>query len=937
MYRALLALCYVATLYVGNNSIQRVIFNSCVGTKKPIIGGKWLLRISCRINKQEKFIEHLKQCNRLMEDQKRYLTAYAWRNLGLYKRAWMELKDISNNNEDISFLKSNTLYNLRAVQELIDANEQIAIASVLNENQKDFIVKYASKNHGPSKARQLCEVFSNHSDHYSSLIETYKELERTGATWESFLLKYNKNFNLLSSKEIRNCIEWLNSLSEEQAQLGFNLLTQLTVKEPEIFAILSIEIGKLVEQRKINSNLIENNIKYLVSAESEFRENNAGNALKLLIKAYKEGDRSQILYNGLIRTLKENGLKKKYYNDLRMIIDEGFLDLGGHDALHLLVNCRGFHEVYSGINFSGSQETFSQIVVTGGNLPNRIYKPFLINLIEPFVSSSLKLPFNEKSFEILSKNLTGIHKWDVLQIRWYIQQGQLLKVDEDLRNFSKEKQLKILLYIAKYCHEKKLYQLALQFGEQAYKISPNNVNVLRRMIASHNQLGNISQRLRFIRKLGKIAPNRLFNQEYDMAFDEYSLLKKEWNWSRKRKEVTRNETIVHVLNKSLPEVNGYTIRSIEIVEHQKNANLNPVVVSKLGWPLVQEAEESIVKEVHNGIEHYRLYDEKGNAILNTVPMSNYFKVYADQFGRVIRQIKPKLVHAASNFQNALPALKVAQKYNIPTVYEVRGLWHDTQCTKTDGFENSERYLLHQNYELICCHTADRVVAISKSLKEHLIKLGIPEEKIYFVPNGVDVKKFRPQSPNLELIKKLDLEGKLVLGFIGSVTHYEGLDYLLKALAELKKTNPKIKFVLVGDGKALPDLKLLTRELNLDDVVTFVGRVPHDEVKDYYSVIDVFPFPRTNAKVCQLVTPLKPFEVMAMGKLALVSDIPALREMVIEGETGLVFKSEDVSSLVECLKNAESNMHLAKQGRKWVEKNRAWSKLAERYQEVYKDI
>ncbi|PET44977.1 hypothetical protein CN514_21300 [Bacillus sp. AFS001701] len=935
MYRALLALCYVATLYVGNNSIQRVIFNSCVGTKKPIIGGKWLLRISCRINEQEKFIEHLKQCNRLMEDQKRYLTAYAWRNLGLYKRAWMELKDISKNNEDISFLKSNTLYNLRAVQELIDANEQISVASALNEKQKDFIVKYASKNHGPSKARQLCEIFSNHSDHYSNLIETYKELERTGATWESFLQEYNKDFKVLDSKYIRDCIEWLNSLPEEKGQLGFNLLTKAAAKEPEIFAKLSIEIGKLVDQGKINPNIIENGIRYVASAENELRENNSGNALKLLIKAYKEGDRSQILYNGLIRTLKENGLKKKYYNDLRMIIDEDFLDLGSHDALNLLVNCRGFHELYSGINFSGSQESFLQILVTGGNLPNRIYKTFLINLIEPFVSSSLKLPFNEKSFEILSKNLTGIHKWDVLEVRWYIQQEQVFKVNEYLGKFTKDKQLKILLYIAKYCHEKKLYQNALQFGEQAYKISPNNVNVLRRMIASHNQLGNISQRLKFIRKLKKIAPNRVFNQEYEMAFDEYSLLKNEWNWSRKRKEITRNETIVHVLNKSLPEVNGYTIRSIEIVEHQRNANLNPVVVSKLGWPLIQEVGESIVREAHNGIEHYRLYDEKGNAILNTVPMSEYFKVYADQFGRVIRQIKPKLVHAASNFQNALPALKVAQKYNIPTVYEVRGLWHDTQCTKTAGFENSERYLLHQNYELICCHTADRVVAISKSLKEHLITLGIPEEKIYFVPNGVDIKKFSPQSPNLELRKKLDLEDKLVIGFIGSVTHYEGLDYLLKALAELKEINMKFKFVLVGDGKALPELKQLTQELGLDDFVTFVGRVPHTEVNDYYSVIDVFPFPRTSAKVCQLVTPLKPFEVMAMEKLALVSDIPALREMVIEGETGLVFKSEDVSSLVECLKKAESNMHLAKQGRKWVVNHRSWDKLAGRYNDIYK--
>ncbi len=938
MYKALLALCFVASLYIGNNFVQRIFFRLCIGKQKALVGGKWLLRASCHIGKQLQFIEHLKQCNQLNENEKRYLLAYAWRNLGLYNRAWLELKEISKINADIHALKCNTLYNLRNIKELIDLNDEIAVASSLDEKQKDFIVKYAFRNHGPTEALQLCEIFEDHSTHYSSLIEKYKDIEHSGATFGVFVKKYGKNYKLTDSSDIEKCIFWLNNLPEEQGQLGMNLLINETIKEPEIFAVVSSIIGRLVEQKKFNLNLMKNGARYMTNAEKELKENHTGHALKLLIKAYKEGERSVTVYNNLIRTIKEHGLKKKHFNDFRMMIDEGFIDLSSKDALYLLVNCRGFHQLYTGEYLIHEKDRFSELVVTGGNLPRRIYKTFLMNLIQPFVNSSMPLPFNDKSFEILSNTLTGKHKWDILQVRWYVQQGEVPKVQEYIRKFPKEKQLKILLYIAKYCHENKLYQLALQFGEQAYEISPNNINVLRRLISSHNLLGNINQRLKFITKLKKIAPERLFSREYVMAFDEYTLQQKEWNWSRKNKKVSRTSgKIVHVLNKSLPEVNGYTIRSSEIVEHQKNSNLNPVVVTKLGWPYTQKVKESIVKEVHNGIEHYRLYDDTGNAILNRVPMSDYFRIYGDQFGRALRKIQPDLVHAASNFQNALPALKVAQKYNIPSVYEVRGLWHDTQCTKTAGFENSERYLLHENYELICCHIADRVVAISKSLKDHLITLGVPEEKIYFVPNGVDVKKFSPQSPNLKIQKKLDLEDKLVIGFIGSVTHYEGLDYLLKALAELKKTKLKFKFVLVGDGKALPELKLLAYELNLEDVITFVGRVPHNEVKEYYSVIDVFPFPRTSAKVCQLVTPLKPFEVMAMGKLVLVSDIPALREMVIEGETGLVFKSEDVASLVKCLKEVDDNKHLAKQGRRWVEKNRAWDKLADRYQEVYEGI
>ncbi|MFK9093520.1 glycosyltransferase family 4 protein [Bacillus salipaludis] len=856
MMKAFLAACYAVTLYIGPQPVQKVMFNLCVGKKNRLAGGKYLLRVSCRLGKQRSFLGHVSHCYRLEVHHRKYLAAYAWRNLGLYNQAWMELKELDDQNTEIHSLKSNTLYNARNIEELIQFSKEIAAGSALDTKQKHFLIQYSFRNHGAFKARQLSEIFDDGSSYFKDLIEKYKEMERSGESWDG---------------------------SPKLA---------LTLKD--------------------------------MKAEP---------ALKLVLKAFKEGDRSPLIYHTLIESLQEIGLKKKYLHDLNLMIDEGFLPLTSKDALYLLTNCRGFHELYDGRSLLGKEEDLSSVVVYGESLPEPIYKNLLMKLIDPFVQSSKPLPFNEKAFKILSRNLKGKHKWDCLEVRWYLQRNELEHIDHFIHPFPQDKQLKLLLYIAKYCHEHQLNELALMFGEKAYHISPKHEVVLRRLIASHHRLGNVSQRYYFIKKLKKLAPHRIFKKEYEMALDEYLLQKNEWNWSRKSKTFDKGKTIVHVLNKSLPEVNGYTIRSSEIVEHQKNSDLHPVVITKLGYSFDSEVVESIRREIHNGIEHYRLMDVNGFKI-NEVPMSDYFRTYADQIARALRQIKPAMVHAASNFQNALPALKVAQKYHIPSVYEVRGLWHDTQATKITGFENSERYLLHEKYELICCQTADRVVTISQSLKEHLINKGIPEEKIYFVPNGVDVKKFKPQLPNSELKKKYDLDNKLVIGFIGSVTHYEGLDYLLKALLVLKKMEIPFSFLLVGDGKALPELKQLAREIQLEEEIIFVGRIPHDEVKEFYSVIDVFPFPRTKAKVCQLVTPLKPFEAMAMGKLVLVSDIPALREMVIDGETGLVFKAEDVSSLVECLQQVENNKHLAKQGRKWVVKNRAWDQLAKAYHEIY---
>jgi glycosyltransferase involved in cell wall biosynthesis len=497
-----------------------------------------------------------------------------------------------------------------------------------------------------------------------------------------------------------------------------------------------------------------------------------------------------------------------------------------------------------------------------------------------------------------------------------------------------EKQVKRLLYDAKECCEQNRLLEGLEMANQAISLAPHNVHVLRRLISLHHRLGNISQRLEYLEQLKDLS-GRIYEQEYDMACDEKWLQTHEWVWSDDWEKVNQGNTIVHVLNKSFPEVNGYTVRSAEIVKHQLAAGLNPVVVTKLGWPSKEQVENLVQEtETYDDICHYRLYEPKME--LNKVAMRAYFDRYAHHFAHLVAQLKPKVIHAASNFQNALPPLAVANQLKIPSVYEVRGMWHYSQSAKIAGFENSERYHLHEKYELICCRLADQVIAISQCLKEHLINLGVDASKVHVVPNGVNTKEFQPLPPSLEMQQKYDLEGKVVIGFIGSVTPYEGLEYVWKALARIRHKQDHIKMLVVGDGPAIPPLKQLADQLGLVNMVTFVGKVPRQQVQEFYSVIDVFPFPRIKAKVCELVPPIKPFEAMAMGKLVMVSDIPALKEIVSD-ETGLRFKPEDVESLLECLHRVDDSRHLGENGRKWVTENRNWNQLISRYKEIYEEM
>lgn len=540
------------------------------------------------------------------------------------------------------------------------------------------------------------------------------------------------------------------------------------------------------------------------------------------------------------------------------------------------------------------------------------------------------LPFTEEALHIFASAFSGIHSWECLRLRFTIEQGGDDKIKHELARFPEERRLRMLLYLSRWLYENRRYTLALHLGEEAYALAPENTMVLRCMANILYQMGDITRRLSLLKQL-KERGGTIYGQEIEIAVDEARMLSDAWEWNAPAVQLAQGEAIIHVLNKSFPEINGYTVRSMDIVKHQLGLGLHPVVVTRMGWP-PQTAGTLLTWESYENIDHVHLYDQL--LLLNKVPMSDYFQGYADRFASLLERIKPRIIHAASNFQNALPPLTVAKQSGVPSVYEVRGLWHYTAVAKRPGFEGSERFQLHEQYELICCNLANRVVVISECLKEYLVKQGVEEAKICVVPNGVDIRFFRPRLPHALLRRKYGLIGKTVIGYIGSLEFYEGLEYLLQAAARLQNERNDLVMLIVGDGPALPGLRQLAKMLKVDGWVNFVGKIPREEILDYYSVIDVFPFPRIQSKVCELVTPLKPFEAMAMGKLILVSDTPALREMVIDGRTGLVFLPENTEALLDCLRKILSCRHLGEEARRWVVENRNWSNLISRYRDIY---
>jgi glycosyltransferase involved in cell wall biosynthesis len=408
------------------------------------------------------------------------------------------------------------------------------------------------------------------------------------------------------------------------------------------------------------------------------------------------------------------------------------------------------------------------------------------------------------------------------------------------------------------------------------------------------------------------------------------------------------QKVIYFLAHSLPQNgSGYASRSHGLLGGLQSTEYSVVPCTRYGFPWdradnqrVEPRPEFPLEDNVNGIRYRRLRTLAAGR--SQLPPDRYMQTCADEFEAFARAERPSVIHAASNYEVALPAITAARRLGLPVIYEVRGLWEVTQASQNTGLDGSELFETQVRLEAAAAKAADRVIAITNPLKAELVRRGVSGDRITVVPNSVDPQRFVPVARDLELQQQLGLEGKRVVGYVGSVTHYEGLDQLLYAASFLiDEGMDHLHLLLVGNGVALPRLQGLVADLELTDNVTLTGAVPFDEVNRYYSLIDIAPFPRKPLPVTEMVSPLKPYEAMAMEKAVLVSSVGALAEMVQDGDTGLVFEKGNIDSLVDKLAllvgDPELCGRLGKSAREWVIANRTWERAGAVVAKIYREL
>lgn len=397
--------------------------------------------------------------------------------------------------------------------------------------------------------------------------------------------------------------------------------------------------------------------------------------------------------------------------------------------------------------------------------------------------------------------------------------------------------------------------------------------------------------------------------------------------------------ILHVLDHSLPMHSGYTFRTRAILKAQETLGLDVCGITGLrhtaAGPDIETADELQFHRTRgeaHGPAGLREWREIG--------------LLADALDTLRESWRPDIIHAHSPALCGQAAARIAKRRGIPFVYEIRAFWEDAAVGNGTAREGSLKYRLTRQLENNVVGQADAVVTICSGLKKDLVRRGNDAGRITVMPNGVDLDLFgKPLAKDPELVAELGLlaDGKpaSVIGFIGSFYDYEGLDDLIAAMPGVIAQHPHARLLLVGGGPCETALRAQAAASSASAAICFAGRVPHDEVGRYYAITDIMAYPRKKSRLTDLVTPLKPLEAMAQGKLVAASDVGGHCELIENGITGRLFAPDDPEACTDALSRLladrgdwESQRSAA---RNHVQEHHDWARNAQRYLDVYQTL
>jgi len=390
-----------------------------------------------------------------------------------------------------------------------------------------------------------------------------------------------------------------------------------------------------------------------------------------------------------------------------------------------------------------------------------------------------------------------------------------------------------------------------------------------------------------------------------------------------------------VLDHSLPMHSGYAFRTRAILKGQEAAGL-----AVYGLTSLRHTAQGPAIETCDGLSFARTAGAAAGP--SVIREWREIGALADRIVEFASDWQPDVLHAHSPALCGMAALRAGKQLDLPVVYEIRAFWEDAAVGNGTGQEGSLKYRMTRALENHVVKGADHVMTICTGLRDDLVARGTNPVKIGIMPNGVDLGLFGDPPPrDAALARELGLGDGPVIGFIGSFYDYEGLDDLLAAMPALQKRHGDARLLLVGGGPMAQALKAQASASPAARAIRFVGRVPHTEVERYYSLCDIMAYPRKASRLTDLVTPLKPLEAMAQGKIVAASNVGGHRELITDGQTGVLFAPDDPAACAKALAQLFDDRSgweaLKDRARRHIAHNHDWIRNARNYHDVYQDL
>jgi glycosyltransferase involved in cell wall biosynthesis len=281
-------------------------------------------------------------------------------------------------------------------------------------------------------------------------------------------------------------------------------------------------------------------------------------------------------------------------------------------------------------------------------------------------------------------------------------------------------------------------------------------------------------------------------------------------------------------------------------------------------------------------------------------------------------------------------IRLARELGVPHILEVNApLAYEQE--KMRGLEMKH---LASETERLIFRSTDRVVVVSRALREYVASCGVPEARLQVLPNAVDPQRFAA-AKNQKLIRaQYGLADKCVIGFVGSLKPWHGTETLLAAFREVHAAAENTHLLIVGDGPAREELENYARANGLNGAVTFTGSVHHDDIPNYIAAMDIAVAPYKPYENFYY-SPIKIFEYMIMSKPVVAGKIGQVEEIIKNNETGILFEPGNIrelaAALIKLTDDARLCHRLGEMARLWVLQERTWENNARQVLKIAEDL